>query len=75
MRVVPNPRPGIVAPRLRAWLSRAGGVAREVLGVPDYERYLRDASARDPLARPLSRDELVADRLRARYERPGSRCC
>ena len=60
---------------LRGWLARAGRVARQVLGVPDYERYLGDALARDPDARPLSRDEFVAARLRARYDAPGSRCC
>jgi uncharacterized short protein YbdD (DUF466 family) len=65
---------GPTAP-LRAWLARAGHVVREVLGVPDYERYLGDALARDPNARPLSRDEFVAARLRARYDSPGSRCC
>ena len=64
-----------VAERVRAWLARGPAVVRQVLGVPDYERYLGDALARDPDARPLSRDEFVAARLRARYERPGSRCC
>lgn len=64
-----------VAARLRAWLRSAASVARQVLGVPDYERYLRDARACAPRERPLTRDEFVDARLRARYERPGSRCC
>jgi len=63
------------ASRLRAWIERAGRVARQVLGAPDYERYLGDALARDPDERLLSRDEFVAARLRARYDSPGSRCC
>ena len=69
------PRPTSATGRLAAWLAGAGRAVRLVLGVPDYERYLGDALARDPTARPLSRDEFVAARLRARYERPGSRCC
>jgi uncharacterized short protein YbdD (DUF466 family) len=78
MPVMTTTRPVTVAQRLHARLTRAAGVAgvvRQVLGVPDYERYLGDALARDPDARPLSRDEFVAARLRARYDTPGSRCC
>ena len=75
MADVVTSRPVSLTARLRAWVSRAGSVARQVLGVPDYERYLGDALARDPHARPLTRDEFVAARLRARYDRPGSRCC
>lgn len=68
-------RPGSGLARLGAWLGRAGGVARQVLGVPDYERYLADALDHDPHTVPLGRDEFVAARLRARYDTPGSRCC
>ncbi|MFL5577339.1 MAG: YbdD/YjiX family protein [Gemmatimonadaceae bacterium] len=58
-----------------AWLRRAGRALRDVLGVPDYGRYVAHLEERHPGARPMSRDEFVAARLRARYERPGSRCC
>lgn len=61
--------------RLGETLARPGRAVRLVLGVPDYERYLVAHLARHPEARPQSRDEFVAARLRARYERPGSRCC
>lgn len=56
-------------------LSFAGCAVRAVLGVPDYGRYLAHLAECHPGARPMSRDEFVAARLRARYERPGSRCC
>jgi uncharacterized short protein YbdD (DUF466 family) len=65
--------------RLTAWLAattaRLGPRLRLVLGVPDYDRYLRHLRARHPEATPLSRDEFARDCLRRRYDRPGSRCC
>lgn len=75
MSVTTTPRRVAPTARLLAWLARAARVVRQVLGVPDYECYLGDALARDPHAIPLTRDEFVAARLRARYDRPGSRCC
>jgi uncharacterized short protein YbdD (DUF466 family) len=64
------------APRsLGERLASAARALRMVLGAPDYERYLSHARERHPEVPPLSRDEFVAARLRARYERPGSRCC
>jgi uncharacterized short protein YbdD (DUF466 family) len=57
--------------RLRHWLT----VLRTVIGVPDYERYLRHMRARHPEALVLTRDEFVRHRLESRYSRPGSRCC
>jgi uncharacterized short protein YbdD (DUF466 family) len=57
--------------RLRAW-SR---VLRTVIGVPDYERYLRHMRARHPECAVLTPAEFARERLEARYSRPGSRCC
>ena len=62
------------ARRARA-IGAAGRALRSVLGVPDYERYLAHVRERHPGAQPISRDDFVAARLQARYERPGSRCC
>ena len=57
------------------WARRAADVVRRVIGVPDYERYLFHMRQRHPGCVPLSRERFLAERLEARYERPGSRCC
>jgi uncharacterized short protein YbdD (DUF466 family) len=56
---------------LRRWI----GVLRTIIGVPDYERYLRHMRARHPDCAVLSPAEFARERLEARYSRPGSRCC
>ena len=61
--------------RLSAALKSAARVARVVLGVPDYERYVRHMRARHPDAPPLTREEFERERQEARYSRPGTRCC
>jgi uncharacterized short protein YbdD (DUF466 family) len=57
------------------WARRAADVVRRVIGVPDYERYLAHMRQHHPECVPLTRDGFIAERLRARYDRPGSRCC
>lgn len=57
------------------WARRAAAVVRRVIGVPDYEAYLAHMRQRHPECVPLTRDRFLAERLQARYERPGSRCC
>ena len=61
--------------RLRGWLRRAARAARLVAGAPDYERYLAHVRRCHPQAVPLTRDAYARDRERARYDRPGARCC
>jgi uncharacterized short protein YbdD (DUF466 family) len=56
-------------------LHRAARLLRAVLGAPDYERYLAHVRARHPDCTPMTRDEFARERLSARYDRPGSRCC
>ncbi|HYW52002.1 MAG TPA: YbdD/YjiX family protein [Gemmatimonadaceae bacterium] len=58
-------------PALRRWLA----VLRTIIGVPDYERYLRHMAARHPGCAVKSKAEFAQERLEARYSRPGSRCC
>ncbi len=48
---------------------------RTVIGVPDYDRYVRHMSSRHPNCAILSKAEFVQMREDARYSRPGSRCC
>jgi uncharacterized short protein YbdD (DUF466 family) len=50
-------------------------VLRQVVGAPDYDRYVAHVRAHHPGTMPLSRDEYVRQRLDARYSRPGARCC
>jgi len=57
------------------WARRAAHVVRRVIGVPDYEGYLAHMRERHPECVPLTREGFLAERLQAKYERPGSRCC
>ena len=61
--------------RVRHLFGRLAGVARAVLGVPDYDRYLAHMRAHHPRETPLSRSEFIGERLSARYEKPGAKCC
>jgi uncharacterized short protein YbdD (DUF466 family) len=61
--------------RLLNSLAYVALVARRVVGVPDYERYLAHVRARHPGVRPLGRDEFYLARLEERYNKPGARCC
>ncbi|MEO5588334.1 MAG: YbdD/YjiX family protein [Gemmatimonadaceae bacterium] len=53
--------------------SRIARGLRAMLGAPDYERYL--AHMANHPGTPLSRELFERERLQARYNRPGSRCC
>jgi uncharacterized short protein YbdD (DUF466 family) len=63
-------RPGL-AQRVRAILK----VVRRIIGVPDYDNYVRLLNERHPGATPMSRREFERDCLVRKYQRPGSRCC
>ena len=56
-------------------LARVRAVLHAVLGVPDYERYVRHLRTHHPECAVPTRREFERERLVARYERPGSRCC
>lgn len=56
---------------LHRWLH----VLRTVIGVPDYDRYVRHMQVRHPDCPLLSAAEFANMKLEARYSRPGSRCC
>ena len=57
------------------WLRRAAGIARTVVGAPDYDRYVAHMRGHHPECQPMSRDEFMQQRLESRYSRPGARCC
>ncbi len=56
-------------------LARVIGNLRMIIGAPDYARYVAHMRAKHANATPLSREEFARERLRARYEGTGSRCC
>ena len=72
----PRTEPAAASARARA-SSRARSRVRcgTIIGAPDYARYLAHQRAKHPDATPLSREEFVRERVRARYEGTGSRCC
>jgi uncharacterized short protein YbdD (DUF466 family) len=61
--------------RMPAWIAAAVRVLRVMIGAPDYERYAAHMRARHPERPLLTPQEFARDRLAARYDRPGSRCC
>ncbi len=50
-------------------------VLRAVVGAPDYERYVAHCRSQGAGAPALDRAAFERERLAARYDRPGSRCC
>jgi uncharacterized short protein YbdD (DUF466 family) len=60
---------------MSVYLSRLARVVRAIIGVPDYDRYLAHCRLRHPGEPVMSREAFVCERLAARYERPGTRCC
>jgi uncharacterized short protein YbdD (DUF466 family) len=60
---------------VRDLLRRAARLLRAIVGAPDYERYVAHLRARHPECTPMTRDEFARERLAARYDRPGARCC
>ncbi|MEP6690304.1 MAG: YbdD/YjiX family protein [Gemmatimonadaceae bacterium] len=58
-----------------SWVARVAAVARAILGVPDYQRYVAHLARHQPGEAPLSEREFARRSLEERYARPGSRCC
>lgn len=46
-----------------------------IIGAPDYDRYVAHMGERHPGEPVMTRDAFMRERLAARYERPGARCC
>ena len=60
---------------LRARLAAVARALCHVAGAPDYGRYLEHMRMRHPGVTPLTLQEFARERLAARYDTPGSRCC
>jgi uncharacterized short protein YbdD (DUF466 family) len=56
-------------------LSAVRDAVLRIIGVPDYDRYVAHMHEYHPDEPVLSRDAFMRERLAARYERPGARCC
>ena len=74
-------RPGVVQlPSLedlsiRARVQKVLRVVRRIIGVPDYETYVKHQSEHYPGCTPMTRQEFEKERMAAKYYRPGGRCC
>lgn len=68
---------GAADARPLTFFGRLASISRAVngmFGVPDYDRYVREFSARYPDQKPMTREEFEKDRLHNRYGKPGNRC-
>jgi uncharacterized short protein YbdD (DUF466 family) len=62
-------------PSLRERLQTVSETVNAILGVPDYERYVRDYEASHPGEKaPMTRAEFEKDRLHERFIKPGNKC-
>ncbi|HEY0621620.1 YbdD/YjiX family protein [Sphingomonas sp.] len=60
---------------IRALLRTLRDTARLMVGLPDYEAYLRHMAAHHPDRPAMDRAAFFRDRQRARYGGGGGRCC
>lgn len=60
---------------MTAWLARIAATVRRIIGAPDYAAYVAHVRAHHPGREPMCERDFVNERLSARYEKPGSRCC
>ena len=60
---------------LSSMFLRAASIARAVLGVPDYPRYLAHMRSAHPGDRVMSETEFRHTRMNDRYNSTGSKCC
>lgn len=58
-----------------ARVRRACDVVRRVIGVPDYSAYVAHMRAAHPTERVLTHAEFERERMVARYQQAGNRCC
>ena len=61
--------------RLREFWRRCVQGARSVIGVPDYDAYLRHRREHHPDETPMTYAEFFNERQAARYRGTGGRCC
>ena len=55
--------------------ARLAATVRRIIGAPDYAAYVAHVKQCHPDREPLNERDFINERLTARYEKPGSRCC
>jgi uncharacterized short protein YbdD (DUF466 family) len=55
--------------------GRVAAVLRQIVGAPDYQRYVAHVRVCHPGAEPVGWDEFYRARLDERYSKPGAKCC
>ena len=84
MSEIHEARPGNPAPveptgagegGLRAWLHSVKQGLKQVVGIPDYERYLAHHAEHHPGEPPMTQEEFVAKAIDRKYCGSGPRCC
>ena len=60
---------------LASHLRALRAACRQVLGIPDYDRYLAHCAAHHPGRAVMSRREFFAQSIDRRYGKGKSRCC
>jgi uncharacterized short protein YbdD (DUF466 family) len=61
--------------RLRDRARAVRAACRQVLGIPDYDRYLAHMAAHHPGEPVLTRRDFFAHSIDRKYGRSGPRCC
>ena len=56
-------------------MQKLAQMLRRIIGAPDYAAYVAHVRAHHPEREPICERDFVAERLAARYEKPGARCC
>ena len=65
----------VSVPRARRRLAGVLGVVRQIVGAPDYQRYLEHHAACHPGLQPLSPREHYAEFVTRRFGGGATRCC
>jgi uncharacterized short protein YbdD (DUF466 family) len=60
---------------IRARVQKVLRVVHTIIGVPNYDAYVKYHCEQHPGTSPLTRQEFEKERMTAKYSRPGSRCC
>jgi uncharacterized short protein YbdD (DUF466 family) len=58
----------------RSWRAIAKAI-RQIVGVPDYDAYVRHMRAHHPEAELVTPDAFMRNCWEEKYSRPGHRCC
>ena len=64
-----------IADSTRAFWRQCVRIARQIIGVPDYENYLAHLRAHHPERALPTYAEFFNERQQARYKGGGGRCC